>query len=124
MFHIARNARAEYSRRRRPEPMTETTPEPLATGRGPAQALESSEDLAHVRAALMEMTVEKRELIVLARYRELPHDQIAAILAIDVRNVRVRLHRAIKELRDRVDARSGGTRTCVVKTFRTGFPSI
>ena len=43
---------------------------------------------------------DKRELIVLARYRGLKLDAIADLLGIEVGTVKVRIHRAVKELRD------------------------
>ncbi len=124
MFHIARNARADYSRRRRPEPLTDATPEPVTAEKGPAEVLEATQDLARLRNALMRLPADKRELIVLARYRGLPHDRIAAILRVDVGAVRVRLHRAMKELRDRVRELGDEDHACDVNRFRTGSRTI
>jgi RNA polymerase sigma-70 factor (ECF subfamily) len=59
-------------------------------------------DREHVRLrrALMLLREDKRELIVLARYQELKYEQIAEVLGIEVGAVKVRVHRAIRELRD------------------------
>jgi RNA polymerase sigma-70 factor (ECF subfamily) len=43
---------------------------------------------------------DKRELIVLARYRGMKLEAIADLLGIEVGAVKVRVHRAVKELRD------------------------
>jgi RNA polymerase sigma-70 factor (ECF subfamily) len=43
---------------------------------------------------------DKRELIVLARYRGMKLEAIADLLGIEVGTVKVRMHRAVKELRD------------------------
>ena len=43
---------------------------------------------------------DKRELIVLARYRGMKLEAIADLLGIEVGAVKVRIHRAMKELRD------------------------
>ena len=44
--------------------------------------------------------MDRRELIVLARYRGLKHEQIAEILGIEVGAAKVRLYRAMRELRE------------------------
>ena len=41
-----------------------------------------------------------RELIVLARYRGMTLEAIADLLGIEVGDVKVRMHRAVKELRE------------------------
>ena len=43
---------------------------------------------------------DKRELIVLARYRGMKVEAIADLLGIEVGTVKVRMHRAVKELRE------------------------
>jgi len=48
----------------------------------------------------MQLREDDRELIVLARYREMKHEDIAELLGINQGTVKVRLHRALKELRD------------------------
>ena len=101
VFRIARNARADYLRRcPRLEPLVDEAfnrPEPAE---GPGTQLETSRDRARLRRALMMLPEDKRELIVLARYHHMKHDRIAALLSIDVGAVKVRLHRALRELRD------------------------
>ena len=62
--------------------------------------LEHGPDVARLRKALLRLRDDRRELIVLARYQGLRHDQIAELLDIEVGAVKVRLHRAIAELRD------------------------
>jgi DNA-directed RNA polymerase specialized sigma24 family protein len=48
---------------------------------------------------------------VLARYRGMTHDDIAAVLRVDAGTVRVRLHRALKELRALVETMTSEERT-------------
>ena len=55
--------------------------------------------MARLRRALLLLRDDKRELIVLARYRAMKHEQIAEMLGIEVGAVKVRLHRAVQELR-------------------------
>jgi RNA polymerase sigma factor (sigma-70 family) len=101
IFRIARNARADHFRRLAPEEPLEgpvldrPSPEP-----GPGMRLEQARDRQRLECALARLRDDRRELIVLARYEAMPHDQIAEILGVEVGAVKVRLHRAVAELRD------------------------
>lgn len=100
LYRIARNARADYFRQRRPvEPLDGQTAEPPEPGPGPARRLEADRERARLRRALLMLREDKRELLVLARYQDLKHEQIAEILGIEVGAVKVRVHRALRELR-------------------------
>ncbi len=83
---------------------------------GPAQRLEHVRDAARLKRALMALRDDKRELIVLARYRALKHEQIAELLGIETGAVKVRLHRALRELRDIFFKLSDESSSCSVKT--------
>jgi RNA polymerase sigma factor (sigma-70 family) len=101
LFRIARNARADYFRTRTPvEPLADEALDQPERAAGPASQLEHSREVMRLKRALMMLRDDKRELIVLARYSELTHEQIALRLGIDVGAVKVRLHRAVRELRD------------------------
>jgi RNA polymerase sigma factor (sigma-70 family) len=101
VFRIARNTRADYFRTRTvAEPLDSEVlerPEPSA---GPLRQLEVQRDQARLKRALMRLRDDRREVIVLARYRGLKHEQIAEILGIEAGAVKVRLHRAMRELRE------------------------
>ncbi len=98
LYRIARNARTNHFKRRRPETgLHEIDPPALAPG--PQQQLEARRDAERVRRALWQLPEDKRELLVLAKYRGLKYERIAAILDIEVGAVKVRVHRAVKELR-------------------------
>jgi RNA polymerase sigma factor (sigma-70 family) len=101
LFKIARNARADYFRTRRPvEPIADEALERPETAAGPARQLEHGRDVMRLKRALLMLRDDKRELIVLARYREMTHEEIASILGVDTGAVKVRLHRAVRELRE------------------------
>lgn len=101
LYRIARNARVDYFRSRRPsESIEEAALELPQSGEGPADAIEREREVARLRRALLLLREDKRELIVLARYRAMKHEQIADLLGISVGAVKVRLHRAVQELRD------------------------
>lgn len=101
VFRIARNARADYFRGRPPvEPIADEALEKAEPAAGPARLLEQRREAMRLKRALMMLRDDKRELIVFARYREMKHEQIAELLGVDVGTVKVRLHRAVRELRD------------------------
>ena len=101
LFRIARNARADYFRKRTVSaPLDDDALEQPEPSPGPMRQLEAQRDRERLRHALLRLRDDRRELIVLARYRGLKHEQIAEILGIEVGAVKVRLHRAMRELRE------------------------
>jgi RNA polymerase sigma-70 factor (ECF subfamily) len=114
MFRIARNARADYFRKKAPPPtavdealdIADITP-------GPAEQMERRLGAMQVERALRELPDEPRDLIVLARYHDMPYDRIADTLGIEIGAVKVRVHRAMKQLRALFFRLEGDT--CVVK---------
>ena len=53
------------------------------------------------------MPREKREVIVMSRFLELKYEEIATVLNCEVGTVKVRVHRALRELGDRFFALRG-----------------
>jgi RNA polymerase sigma factor (sigma-70 family) len=49
---------------------------------------------------LLKLPEDKREVLVLSRYQDLRYEDIAAILRCEVGTVKVRVYRALKELRE------------------------
>jgi RNA polymerase sigma-70 factor (ECF subfamily) len=111
MYHIARNVRTDHVRKRRPDQLTTDVPEPSTGSAGHAAAIETAEDIGRLRRALMRLPDDRREVVVLARYRGLSHEEIAAVLRVEPGTVRVRLHRALKELRALVETMTSEERT-------------
>lgn len=117
LFRIARNARADYFRRAVPvDSLPDSMVEQATDAPGPAAQLEMGRDVARLRRALLQMRDDRRELIVLARYQGLRHDEIAELLDIEVGAVKVRLHRAIAELRETFRQLGDGDSICGVQT--------
>ncbi len=100
LYRIARNARVDYFKSRRPSESLEgaamDVPQP---GDGPAEAVQREREVLRLRRALLLLREDRRELIVLARYRGMKHEQIAELLGVEAGAVKVRLHRAVQELR-------------------------
>jgi RNA polymerase sigma-70 factor (ECF subfamily) len=123
LFRIARNARADYYRRRLltsayTEAMDGEDPAP-----GPAAQLEDASEAARLQRALLMLREDKRELIVLARYREMKYEVIAELLGVDVATIKVRVHRALKELRD-IFLTQESRPTCVATTSLSSSRTI
>jgi RNA polymerase sigma-70 factor (ECF subfamily) len=101
LFRIARNARADYYRSRGSiEQMSDDGVDKPSSEVSALHRLERDRDVARLQRALLLLRDDRRELIVLARYREMTHEQIANVLGIEPGAVKVRLHRAVKDLRD------------------------
>ena len=125
LYRIARNARADYFRQRPPvDALGDAAldrPEPQP---GPARTFEAARERDRLRRALMELREDKRELLVLARYRDLKYEQIADILGIEVGAVKVRVHRALRELREIFLQLQDGNPTWIAKPSRRTFQII
>src|SRR5262245_30282919 len=74
VYRIARNARADYfTKRDTVEPLSEEALESPDETPGPEGELEQQRDSALLRSALMNLREDRRELIILARYRGMKH---------------------------------------------------
>ncbi len=112
MFTLARNAATDLYRAR-PKELQEDpdAPEPEAPLAHPIAGLERKEQEARLRRALGRIDPAKRELLLLARFSELKYEQIAEMLGISEGAVKVRVHRALKDLKEAYHADSPATRT-------------
>jgi RNA polymerase sigma-70 factor (ECF subfamily) len=96
MFGIARNACLNHLRRSKLAAL-----ENRELGDLPDEAAPEDERAELVRRALLALPVERREVLVLSRYEFKSYEEIAAVLGCSVGAVKVRAHRALKELRER-----------------------
>ena len=123
-FRIARNARADYfAKRTTVESLSDEAMASPDEAPGPEGELEQQGDAALLRCALMSLREDRRELIILARYRDMKHEAIADLLGVDTGTVKVRIHRALNELRD-IFLRMTQRPSCDVKTSQRTFSSI
>ena len=100
VFRLARNAAADqYSRRRPEDPLPEDNHEPASSAPLVSDTVVQDEEQARLRVAIGRLSPDKRELLLLARFQLLPYDQIARLLDTTVGAVKVRVHRALKDLR-------------------------
>jgi RNA polymerase sigma-70 factor (ECF subfamily) len=96
IYQIARNTRVDHLRKQKPE--TPWTPE-IEPSAKPQDTAQQQQEVSMLHRALMQMSEEKRELLILSRLQELKYDEIAKVLGCNVVTVRVRVHRALEELR-------------------------
>jgi RNA polymerase sigma-70 factor (ECF subfamily) len=103
IYHLARKVAADHHRKRARTPAA-TDPSDLHThadtGPAPDTAASAADDLELMRAALTRLPLESRELLVLSRLQNVEHKEIARLLDCSVGAVKVRVHRALKELRE------------------------
>jgi RNA polymerase sigma-70 factor, ECF subfamily len=96
MYQIARNARLDYLRRHRAETSWEPEMSPAVV---PVDATQQSQETALLHSALMQISEEKREVLVLSRFQDLKYEEIAQLLGCEVNTVKTKVHRALQELR-------------------------
>ncbi len=101
LYGMARNAYFDALQKRRPE----VSGEDLAEFRSPEPAAEDAfarkQDAMFLQEALQQLPPEKREVLVLTRFHNMRHEDIARLLRCEIGTVKVRVYRALKELRER-----------------------
>jgi len=101
MFHIARNVQNDYfKKQKRVEISDEETPELISDNPSPGEMMEQNQEHALIRAALLRLSLEKREVLVLSRFQNKKYEEIADLLDCKVGTIKARVHRAIKDLRE------------------------
>ena len=99
IFTIARSALLTHQRKHRhARDEVEINDFLAATDPPPGADLEKHEECALVRKALMRLTPDKREALVLSRFENMSYEEIAAIAGCAVGTIKARVHRAIKDL--------------------------
>lgn len=99
MYHIARNVHADQYRKQRERTLTNDEFEMISDDPNPNETAERRERIDLLRQAMERLSVEQRELLMLSRYQQMKYDAIGSILGCSVGAVKVRVHRAMKELR-------------------------
>ena len=97
MYQIARNARLDHLTQARPEAPLAAEPVAPQPTRDPAQ---QKQEALLLQRALMLLPDDKREILILSRFQELKYEEIARLLGCEVGTVKVRVHRALQQLRE------------------------
>lgn len=102
LYQIARSARADHYRKGgRETALTEEWQEMLVSPHpGAHELLENEQRAALVRAALDRLPEAKREVLLMSRFQNLRYNEIARALGCAEGTVKVRVHRAMKDLRE------------------------
>ena len=103
IYHLARKVAADHFRKHASTPIPTDPaelPELDSGSAHPSDQAATAEDVTLLRRALARLPLEHREVLVLARLQHLNHQEIARLLDCSVGAVKVRAHRALKELRD------------------------
>ncbi len=101
MYGIARNARVDHYRNRNNRIHTlpfEDSPEPTSDRPTPDMEYERKVEVETLCRSLMKLDGDTREMLVLSRYNNLKYKEIGDIFGINEGAVKVRMHRALKEL--------------------------
>jgi len=103
IYHLARKVAADHFRKHASTPAptdpADLTEQPDAQPQ-PSEQAATSEEVTLLRTALARLPLEQREVLVLSRLQHLEHKEIARLLDCTVGAVKVRAHRALKELRE------------------------
>lgn len=100
IYQIARNARIDYARKHPQSVEFEPEMSPAVGDRDDAEA---EQQTALLHRALLQLPADKREILLLSRSQEMKYEDIARALECEVGTVKVRVHRALRELRDRFE---------------------
>lgn len=99
MYTIARNSQIDYFRNQ--PKMTEIDTENtnrLVENSTPVTYFEKENNLNYLKKAMFMLSEDKREILLLSRFLDLQYQVIGQVLGCTVANVKVKVHRALKEL--------------------------
>jgi RNA polymerase sigma factor (sigma-70 family) len=103
LYQVARNARRDRFEPQR-EVGIEEAREPAIF---PRDMVAEDQEAALLRKALLKLPAEKREVLLLSRYQELKYEEIGKILGCEANTVKVRVFRALQELKEIVAEMQG-----------------
>jgi RNA polymerase sigma factor (sigma-70 family) len=119
IYQIARNVRFQHFKKQTALAAAEEGTVEVPPAESPGSDFERYEEDLVLRCALLKLPEDKRELLVLVWYQEMKYDAIAQLLGIQVGAVKVRVHRAVKELREIYLKESNRKTLCNVKKSET-----
>lgn len=103
MYHLARNVVHDHGRTQKRSVKEAELVEGVMDISGGADAdenLRRKQDQLMLRQALNQLSEESREILVLSKFQELRYQEIASILDISEGAVKVRVHRAMSQLKN------------------------
>lgn len=101
MYRLARNVCNDHLRKsQRESGDLEAIPEPVSGEPGAVELMEKSEEVTLLHRALDSLPEKKREVLILSRFEKHKYEEIARLLDCSVGTVKVRVHRAVRQLRE------------------------
>ena len=101
LYGMARNACFDALHKGRAE-MTGSEMEDLRSSAPiPEEVIAHKQDVTFLQEALQKLPDEKREVLILSRFDDMRYEEIARILKCEMGTVKVRVYRALKELREK-----------------------
>ena len=101
LYRMARNCYFDSLHKRRGEVGGHDVDDVRSEEPVPEEALARKQDTLFLKEALDKLPEDKREVLVLSRYHNLRYEEIGQILKCEAGTVKVRVYRAMKELRER-----------------------
>jgi RNA polymerase sigma factor (sigma-70 family) len=101
LYRMGRNAFFDTLRTRSAEPMSADVLELRSREPMPEEIFTRKQDRLLLEEALQTLSQEKREVLVLSRFHDLRYHEIAKIMKCEVNTVKVRVYRALRELREK-----------------------
>ncbi|MBV8866191.1 MAG: sigma-70 family RNA polymerase sigma factor [Acidobacteriaceae bacterium] len=101
LYRMARNAYFDSLRSQRSVVAADEATEIRSSEPAPEELLTRKQDASFLQEALQMLPEDKREVLVLSRFHNLRYKEIALILHCEVGTVKVRVYRALKELREK-----------------------
>ena len=101
LYRLARNVCNDYFKKSQRFPITgEDFPEEISTDPSALDAAQQREQVCLLRQALLQLPVERREVLILSRFEFRNYEEIAQLMGCSVGAVKVRVHRAMNQLRE------------------------
>jgi RNA polymerase sigma-70 factor (ECF subfamily) len=117
MYQIARNARMDHYRK---TPRQESFAPDMVPPVLPLDSAQQEQEAVLLHRALMQLSEERREVLILARFQELKYTEIARVVGCELNTVKTRIHRALQDLREAFRELERG----VQKNARSAAPDV
>jgi RNA polymerase sigma-70 factor (ECF subfamily) len=99
MYQVARSAHIDNLRKKKPESQwNEELPEPASAEPQADEAIRKRQEVALLGRALQSLPVEKRELLILTRFKNVKYQEMGQLLGCDANAVKLRVYRAVRSL--------------------------
>jgi RNA polymerase sigma-70 factor (ECF subfamily) len=103
MYHIARNTLFDHFRKESRKPASldlREYEERIECDARSDKKIEKEQDIKMLEIAMQRLSEENRELLILCRFQEMKYNEIAAVLNTSEGAIKVRVHRAMAQLKN------------------------